>query len=314
MAIGERAGRRVRRRFSDAEDGVRAGALCYASRGLSLHAATRVEATDRRRLERLCRYVIPPPVAAWIRPSRRQRCNVCQLCPPAPVTLRRHSNRRHPSPGSLAGARPLPPAGNRGGLQFVADDRPARDTWINTTWVGHDLRPLPGLLLQQKLKWQLYRQLQGPVERQLLGIRQASSFLGLINKAEYSLQSYGWTLLPRWKSEFLRRRPVLSAGAKNQELTELVMLLGRHGLMQRSYLEAGVEYELFHQFIDPTPPGADESFRGPTTTVQVGNVSDYQGYRITTLMGFEVKRLHFEDQDPETFTRAFITMYAGVEL
>ena len=64
VATGERAGRRVRRRLSDPEDGVRAGALCYASRGFSLHAATRVEADDRRRLERLCRYVIRPPVAA----------------------------------------------------------------------------------------------------------------------------------------------------------------------------------------------------------------------------------------------------------
>jgi hypothetical protein len=32
--------------------------------GFSLHAATRVEATDRRRLEQLCRYVIRPPVAS----------------------------------------------------------------------------------------------------------------------------------------------------------------------------------------------------------------------------------------------------------
>ena len=32
--------------------------------GFSLHAATRIEADDRRRLERLCRYVVRPPVAA----------------------------------------------------------------------------------------------------------------------------------------------------------------------------------------------------------------------------------------------------------
>jgi len=64
VATGERAGRRVRRRLTDPEDGVRSGALCYASRGFSLHAATRIEATDRRRLERLCRYVIQPPIAS----------------------------------------------------------------------------------------------------------------------------------------------------------------------------------------------------------------------------------------------------------
>ena len=63
VATGDRAGRKVRRRLTDPEDGVRSGALCYAARGFSLHAATRIEATDRRRLERLCRYVIRPPVA-----------------------------------------------------------------------------------------------------------------------------------------------------------------------------------------------------------------------------------------------------------
>ena len=64
VATGERAGRRVRRRVSDPEDGFRSGALCYASRGFSLHAATRIGAMDRQRLEQLCRYVVRPPVAS----------------------------------------------------------------------------------------------------------------------------------------------------------------------------------------------------------------------------------------------------------
>jgi len=54
----------VRRRLLDPAEGVRSGPLCFASRGCSLHAATRVEATDRVRVERLCRYVIRPPLAA----------------------------------------------------------------------------------------------------------------------------------------------------------------------------------------------------------------------------------------------------------
>jgi len=64
VATGERAGRRLRRRLSDPQDSLRSGPLCYASRGLSLHAATRIPATDRERLEHLCRYVARPPVAA----------------------------------------------------------------------------------------------------------------------------------------------------------------------------------------------------------------------------------------------------------
>jgi hypothetical protein len=64
IAIGERAGLPVRRVLSDPADAVRTGALCYAARGFSLHAATRVEAKDRDGLERLCRYVARPPLAA----------------------------------------------------------------------------------------------------------------------------------------------------------------------------------------------------------------------------------------------------------
>ncbi len=43
VATGDRAGRKVRRRLTDPEDGVRSGALCYASWGFSLYAATREE-------------------------------------------------------------------------------------------------------------------------------------------------------------------------------------------------------------------------------------------------------------------------------
>ena len=95
IATGARAGQRVRRRLLDPEEGVRSGPLCFASRGFSKrglsapHAATRVEATDRIRLEQLCRYVIRPPLAAgrlrisigsgarskerWGTPSQRDR-------------------------------------------------------------------------------------------------------------------------------------------------------------------------------------------------------------------------------------------------
>lgn len=64
VAVGDRAGRRVRRVLSDPAEAVRTGDLCFASRGFSLHAATRVDAEDREHLERLCKYVARPPLAA----------------------------------------------------------------------------------------------------------------------------------------------------------------------------------------------------------------------------------------------------------
>ena len=64
VATGERAGKRVRRLLADPAAGIRSGPLCFAARGFSLHAATRIVATDRTGLERLCRYVTRPPLAA----------------------------------------------------------------------------------------------------------------------------------------------------------------------------------------------------------------------------------------------------------
>jgi len=63
VATGERAGYRVRRVLSDPAEAIKTGELCFASRGFSLHAASRVEAGDKDGLERLCRYVARPPLA-----------------------------------------------------------------------------------------------------------------------------------------------------------------------------------------------------------------------------------------------------------
>ena len=52
------------RALKDPATGVRTAPLCFASRGFSLHAATRIAGPDRRGLERLCRYVARPPLAS----------------------------------------------------------------------------------------------------------------------------------------------------------------------------------------------------------------------------------------------------------
>ena len=63
-ATGERAGQRLRRVLRDPATGVRTAPLCFAARGFSLHAATRIAAEDRLGLEKLCRYVARPALAA----------------------------------------------------------------------------------------------------------------------------------------------------------------------------------------------------------------------------------------------------------
>jgi hypothetical protein len=49
------------------------------------------------------------------------------------------------------------------------------------------------------------------------------------------------------------------------------------------------------------------------STAQLSNISEYQGYRLTTIIGMEIARRNFEFTDVETRTRGFVAVYAGVE-
>ena len=50
-----------------------------------------------------------------------------------------------------------------------------------------------------------------------------------------------------------------------------------------------------------------------TISGQLTNISDYQGYRLTTALGFDFTRRHFEIEGTRTRTRGFLTVFAGVE-
>ena len=201
----------------------------------------------------------------------------------------------------------------RGDLVPVLDPVAAPDTWLNTTWVGWEFEPQPGLHVDNKAKWQLYHQLAAARQLLLRGLRDQASFLGVINKAEYRLTLGPVRLVPAWKSELVRRTPVLRRDARRLESSQIFMLLARLPLMRRSFLEGGVEYEIFSQLRDPRPPGAEDSFRGTVAALQLSNLSDYLGYRLTTVAGLQVTRRRFEVEGTQTNTRGFLTVYAGVE-
>jgi len=66
IALGERAGQRVRKLGSFGLGGepiLQEGTRCASLGGFSLHANTAVEADEKDRLEKLCRYVARPPIA-----------------------------------------------------------------------------------------------------------------------------------------------------------------------------------------------------------------------------------------------------------
>jgi len=201
----------------------------------------------------------------------------------------------------------------RGSQRLIRDVRPAQDTWVNTTWIGHDWRPLPGLFVAHKFKWKRHAQRGSDDVVEVRGARQSSHFFGLIDKAEYQLNLGKLSVIPRWKSEFTSQAPVDLTAPRRRELVELAMLILRCPALRRSVLEGGVEYQWYRQLQKPIPPGAEEDFQDLVLSAQLTNLSDYQGYRITTLIGVEVARRAQEGQDTRTGTRGFVTLYAGVD-
>ena len=190
---------------------------------------------------------------------------------------------------------------------------PAQNTVINSTWLGFDFDRWPGFKFVNRFKWQYYHQRDLSTALLLRGQREDGSFLGLINKAEYRLQLGKLTLSPAGKSEFRREVPVLRSQPERKEWSQLLLVVGRISVLYSSYLEAGIEYHNFRQLREPTPPGAEDSFWETTTVAQLTNISDYQGYKLTTVLGFDVTRRYQEVEGTRTRTRGFLTVYAGVE-
>ena len=91
------------------------------------------------------------------------------------------------------------------------------------------------------------------------------------------------------------------------------MVLARVPVLRRSYLEGGFEFQVFSQRQDPPPPGAENSFNGLVAALQLTNVSEYLGYRLTTLAGLQLTRRRFEIEATQTNTRGFMTIFAGVQ-
>ena len=153
-----------------------------------------------------------------------------------------------------------------------------------------------------------YNQRDESVELSLRGQRKEGYFLGIINKAIPSLM--GRLTLTPLESEFAES-PIDRRKPRRLELSEIFILMSRLPVFLS--LRRRHRTPRFSQLRDPTPPGFEDSFHETTIVGQLTNISDYQGYRLTTVLGFDMTRRHFEVEGTRTRTRGFLTVYAGVE-
>ena len=214
----------------------------------------------------------------------------------------------------------------------VVDLLPAQDTWIYTLWFGLAYTQISDLNVHNKVKYEGFLQ-QADDPRDLDGnpLRDNSTFFGLINKADYTYRLGELFIRPQAKSEFLRQTPFLQREDKRKQWTGLLSLLAQFPVMQKSSLQAGVEYMRLSDLATDEDELEDRGTLGPTgdlnelsLALQWSTVTDYLGYKLTLQTGFKLTRRSVEviagvndrivkASDSETNNATFITVYSGIE-
>ena len=199
--------------------------------------------------------------------------------------------------------------------QQVEDPLIARDTWVNSLWIGHDYK-LHGVLTTNYLKYDFYHQRLG--KDVLLDRRKRAFFFGLINKVSYRLDLGRLWVEPRWKSEYHHQNLELTSTEKRTEWVEVGGFIVGLPLLSHTTLQGGVELSFTnderqrHYFIGQRQR---HYFIGRVWALQFSNRCDCLGYTIFTRAG--VVNEHWQYPTAAAIsprvTSFFISIYAGLE-
>lgn len=209
--------------------------------------------------------------------------------------------------------------GSRGAFVPYTDPLPFRDAWANTFYFGYQYSN-DRLQFKNRVKWEVINQVdydERPVEQQ--DIRESASFLGVINKLDYTFDLGVVKFQPRWKSEFQRYRPAEKEDTQirlaTTELREMLSLIARIPILSRTELQTGVEYLFVEQYRKKMENNPLRSDRNELVyALQFTNNVDFRGYNLWTQTGFRIARIDRASADKaRTETAMFMTVYAGLE-
>ena len=237
-------------------------------------------------------------------------------------------DRLAPSPWRNAISRPV-----------IEDLLPAPDTWINTAWVGFDFTAASRLKIVNKLKYEIYSHVkENPTDLKGRPLTASPTLLGFVNKVEYGFSIGAVSFEPKAKLEYFRRQPFVREsllgeviGVDREHWMGLATLLAKFPYLERSTLTTGLELAQFVDrtvdedgMIDAGTAGETGDVTSVNLAVQLTTNSAYQGYWLTTQIGFRLARNLAErvqaDEDGlfgkrsrgTSETISFITVYAGI--
>ena len=214
----------------------------------------------------------------------------------------------------------------------IVDILPAPDTWVNSLFLGFDYTRIANLDVKNKLKLETWSQQQDdPRAVDGTQLNDSSTFVGLINRAAYTVDLGTILLQPRVKSEYLRQTAFLRRDNDRKEWTRLASLVGKTPVLNQSTLELGLEIMQVSDLELDEDELLASNTTGPTGdltetnfAVQWSTLSDYQGYKLILQAGFRLTRSASELIDivenevgkvteTETTGTTFLTIYAGLD-
>jgi len=217
-------------------------------------------------------------------------------------------------------------------LANVEDILPARNTWVNSTYLQFDYTSRENLNLINKFKYSFYHQRGQEYQSGDAPIlRDRTQFLGLINKADYTHKFGRLVLQPKLKSEYLNQTPFLASAADRKEWVGIGIVQTRLPILNNSFIESGVEYSIFRELaldedalLENGPVQDTGDFRNLVLALQWSTLGHYLGYKITTQFGFSYTTRWDEavvlgdtglekKSESRSFGTSFISVYAGVE-
>jgi len=214
----------------------------------------------------------------------------------------------------------------------VEDILPARDTWVNTSYVQFDHTPIRKLNVINKLKYSFFDQQGQAFKTGNAPILNGSThFFGLINKADYTYEFSPLVLQPKVKSEYLSQTAFLRGDPNRKEWMGIGILQTRLPVLNNSFIESGVEYSIFRdleldedQLLENGQTQDTGDFRNLVLALQWTTIGDYLGYKLTTQFGFSYTKRWDEavvlgdeglvkKSESRSFGTSFISVYAGID-
>jgi hypothetical protein len=189
----------------------------------------------------------------------------------------------------------------------MADPLLARDTFVNQFFAGHQINT-ERVLLESKINHVIFHQRMGRAERRRFGLKSNEFFTGVVNKALYRYELGRVDLQPFWKSEYRKQSRGLFEVENVQTLTEIFGGFAILDVLSSTQLQLGTEF-LFQKGF-----GDQDNFNSQSIAGQVTNWSSYQGYVLTMQSGILVERRAPEGEDSFTNIRAYLSVFAGLDL